>query len=203
MRSSSLRIKRVLDPEIIQYIPTVAKLRMEIFHDFPYLYDNSLAYEERYLSIYTSVPNFLLVLVFDGDEVVGASTGVPLESVFRTADVLQKLQVNGYSSENLFYLSESVLKNAYRGRGVGVRFFEEREDFAKSLGKFTHTCFCAVQRPLQHPKRPADYVPLDNFWHKRGYAKHPTLQMTFSWKDVDELVKSPKTMNFWIKQLTD
>ncbi|OQW94031.1 MAG: GNAT family N-acetyltransferase [Beggiatoa sp. IS2] len=199
--SNPLRIKNVLGTEIMQYIPIVAKLRMEIFHDFPYLYDNTLAYEEKYLSIYTHAPNFLLVLVFDGEEIVGASTGVPLEHVFKTGDNLQRLQTYNYSPANLFYLSESVLKNTYRGQGIGVRFFEERENYAKSLGQFTYTCFCAVQRPIDHPKRPADYVPLDNFWHKRGYIKHPELQMTFAWKDVDEEKKSLKAMNFWMKPL--
>lgn len=200
--NNPLRIESVSGVEkIAQYIPAVAKLRMEIFRDFPYLYDNTLAYEEKYLSIYTQAQNFLLVLVFDGEEIVGASTGVPLEYVFKTGDTLQRLQAHQYSPSMLFYLSESVLKNTYRGRGLGVRFFEERENYAKSLSQFAYTCFCAVQRPSDHPLRPADYVPLDSFWHKRGYEKHPELQMTFTWKDVDEAKKSPKMMNFWMKPL--
>jgi GNAT superfamily N-acetyltransferase len=187
--------------KISEYIPAVAKLRMEIFRDFPYLYDNTLAYEEKYLSVYTHVPDFLLVLVIDENEIVGASTGVPLKHVFKTEDTLQRFQAYNYSPDTLFYLSESVLKNTYRGQGIGVRFFEERENYAKSLNQFEYTCFCAIQRSIDHPKRPPDYVPLDNFWQKRGYIKHPELQITFSWKDINEVKKSPKTMNFWIKKL--
>jgi GNAT superfamily N-acetyltransferase len=174
---------------------------MEIFRDFPYLYDNTLAYEEKYLSVYTHVPDFLLVLVIDENEIVGASTGVPLKHVFKTEDTLQRFQAYNYLPDTLFYLSESVLKNTYRGQGIGVRFFEERENYAKSLGQFEYTCFCAVQRPVDHPKRPANYVPLDNFWHKRGYTKHVKFQIAFSWKDVDEAKKTPKTMDFWMKKI--
>jgi GNAT superfamily N-acetyltransferase len=199
--TSSLHFEKFLGTQILNYVPIIAQLRTEIFRDFPYLYNNSLDHEERYLNLYTRAPDFFLVLAFDGEEVVGASTGVPLEHVFKTATMQQLLQAQGYTPQSLFYLSESVLKKTYRGQGIGVRFFEERENYAKSLGRFDYTCFYAVQRPLDHPKRPPDYVPLDSFWQKRGYTKHPELQTNFSWQDQGESEKSSKTMGFWLKRL--
>ena len=61
--------------------------------------------------------------------------------------------------------------------------------------------FCAVERPLNHPRRPADYRPLDALWNRQGFIRHPELHTTFSWRDVDETVESPKPMVFWLKTL--
>jgi GNAT superfamily N-acetyltransferase len=94
-----------------------------------------------------------------------------------------------------------VLLPEYRGRGLGVRFFEEREAHARRLGRFEKICFCAVERPADHPRRPAGYVPLDAFWQRRGYRQQPDLRTSFVWQDLDEAHESPKPMVFWMKSL--
>ena len=71
--------------------------------------------------------------------------------------------------DRTFYFAESVLLPRYRGQGVGHRFFDRREDFARENG-FTNICFCAVVRGDGHPEQPKTYSPLDPFWEKRGYA---------------------------------
>ena len=73
-----LTFKRLSGPALNQYIDELAQLRMQVFRDFPYLYDGDLAYEARYLKTYIEAPDSVIVLAFDGDKVVGASTGVPL-----------------------------------------------------------------------------------------------------------------------------
>ncbi|MBU0834177.1 MAG: GNAT family N-acetyltransferase, partial [Alphaproteobacteria bacterium] len=83
-----------------------------------------------------------------------------------------------------------------------VRFFEEREAHARRLGRFDWCTFCAVERPLDHPRRPADYQPLNAFWQKRGYTHHPELRTTFTWRDLDASVESPKPLSFWIRDLS-
>jgi GNAT superfamily N-acetyltransferase len=40
----------------------------------------------------------------------------------------------------IFYFGESVLLSQYRGQGVGVRFFEEREKAARDHG-YSQTAF--------------------------------------------------------------
>lgn len=63
-----------------------------------------------------------------------------------------------------------------------------------------YTAFCAVQRPLDHPRRPPQYVPLDAFWERRGYTRHPELHTLMTWQDVDEASESPKRMVFWLRE---
>jgi GNAT superfamily N-acetyltransferase len=194
-----LTLKRLSGEELVRYLPELAQLRIQVFRDFPYLYDGDLAYEERYLQTYVQAPASVIVLAFDGDKVVGASTGIPLK--YETDDVKQPFINAGYDIDTVFYCGESVLISAYRGQGAGVAFFEHREAHAREIGGFDYSCFCGVQRPDNHPARPADFVPLDDFWRKRGYEKHPQLNTTFSWKELEEITESPKPMTFWMKNL--
>ncbi|MEZ4608155.1 MAG: hypothetical protein R2865_15535 [Deinococcales bacterium] len=72
-----LMLKSFFRDAINPLIPQVAALRISIFRDFPYLYDGNEAYERSYLGRYVSAQDGLLLLVFDGDKIVGASTGLP------------------------------------------------------------------------------------------------------------------------------
>jgi GNAT superfamily N-acetyltransferase len=100
----------------------------------------------------------------------------------------------------MFYFGESVLKAAYRGRGIGVRFFNEREAHARASGA-AMAAFCVVIRPEDHPARPREYEPLDAFWRRRGFAPVPGLICRLSWKEIGEREESPKAMQFWTKRL--
>ncbi|HBX59122.1 MAG: GNAT family N-acetyltransferase [Methylophaga sp.] len=194
-----LELKRLSGEALNQFIPELARLRIEVFRDFPYLYDGDPDYEARYLQTYIEAPDSVIVLAFDGDKVVGASTGIPLR--YETDEVKAPFIKAGIDVDSVFYCGESVLLSQYRGKGAGVAFFEHREQHAQELGGYEFSCFCGVQRPEDHPRRPSGYKPLDNFWRKRGYEKHPELNTTFSWKELDEEHESPKPMTFWMKKL--
>ena len=192
-----IRIERFRGTELEHFIPELARLRIEVFRDFPYLYDGDYDYEKKYLQTYIDTPDSVIVLAFDGEIVVGASTAIPMQ--YETDQLKKPFLEQGYTLDEVFYCSESVLNKDYRGLGLGVQFFEQREAHAKELGGFKVTTFCCVDRPLDHPRRPANYVPLDLFWNKRGYVKHPELKTTYSWKDLDEIQETPKPMTFWLK----
>src|SRR5690606_32836317 len=164
------------------------------FRDFPYLYDGSMEYERRYLQTYVNCEQAVVVLAFAGAEVVGASTAIPL--AFEEVSFKQPFVDLGYDPAQVFYCAESVLKRDYRGRGIGGRFFDEREAHARELGQFQHYCFCSVVRPADHPLRPPGYQPLDSFWHKRGYSRHPVLGASYTWKDIDRATESSKRLEF-------
>lgn len=195
--SSVITIRRFTGVAVQHHIPDVARLRIEVFREYPYLYDGDMQYEAKYLRTYSESPDSVIVLAFDGDQVVGASTAVPLRH--ETADAKQPFVAHDIHPDEVFYLGESVLLKRYRGRGIGVRFFEEREAHARNVGEFRWFAFCAVDRPADHPRRPVDYVPLDTFWSKRGYHQHPDLRTTFTWRDLDETGQTPKPMVFWMK----
>ncbi|KEA64187.1 Histone acetyltransferase [Marinobacterium lacunae] len=193
------RVLTLRGAELEPWLEHVAALRIRVFRDFPYLYDGSLEYEARYLRTYVETDTAVCVLALDGDKVVGASTGLALgdeTEAFRKPFEQAALDVDAY-----FYCAESVLLPEYRGGGLYKAFFSEREAQARALGK-RYSVFCAVQRPEDHPLRPADYRPLDEIWHRFGYEPCPDLVTGFNWKDIDQPVESEKPMQFYSKVLT-
>ena len=197
--SEEPRVQRLSGGDIDAYLPELARLRIRVFREYPYLYEGSIAYEEKYLKTYASVPESVMVLIWNNDRVVGVSSGLPLE--VETPEVIEPFVAHGYDPRRIFYYGESVLFPEYRGKGLGKRFFEERESHARGLARFDIACFCAIERPASHPHRPADYVPLDTFWNRRGFVKHPELRATFSWRELGEDTETPKPMVFWLKRL--
>lgn len=176
----------------------LARLRIEVFRAWPYLYKGSLDYERNYLIRYAEARTGTLIVARDEGRLVGASTALGLDE---EDDYVQAPFVAaGIDMGRIFYFGESVLQAPYRGQGVGVRFFEEREAAARRHG-YAACAFCAVSRPADHPARPKDYVPLDEFWRNRGYSKRPDLVAKFSWQDIGERDESEKPMIYWMKKL--
>lgn len=194
---SSLDVRRFGGEQLGAWLDDVARLRIEVFRDFPYLYDGTLNYERQYLQTYLRCPQAVVVIAFDEGCVVGASTAIPLQ--FEEDNFKRPFIDAGYDPKDVFYCAESVLQKKYRGRGLGVRFFEEREAHARELGDFRHYAFCSVVRPVDHPLRPPAYEPLDKFWEKRGYRKQPALKAQYTWKDIDQQVETSKQLEFWLK----
>lgn len=176
----------------------VARLRIAVFHDWPYLYDGTLEYERDYLQTYRDSPGALLVGAFDGDRLVGAATGTPMED--HAEDFATAFAATGVPLDRVFYCAESVLLPEYRGRGIGHRFFDLREAHARALGR-SHSAFCSVMRPEDHPARPANYRSNDAFWRKRGYEPLPGVIAEFSWRDLGDSQESRKPLQFWMRAL--
>lgn len=194
----TIDVRRLVGEELRRSIGALADLRIEVFRDFPYLYDGDLDYEKKYLDVYLRSPRCAMIAAYDGDRIVGAASALPL---LDEADYVQApFRRAGIEPGRVFYFGESVLREEYRGHGLGNKFFDGREAVARSFGDYDLTCFCAVQRPDDHPRRPKDYRPLNGFWEKRGYRIRPDLRSEFSWKDLDEATESPKRMVYWMKE---
>ncbi len=191
---------RILTGEdLVAALPDVARLRIEVFRAWPYLYDGSLDYEERYLQSYRESDRAVVVGAFDGDLLVGAATGTPMED--HADDFAKAFAGTGYDLTDIFYCAESVLLPEYRGQGIGHAFFDAREAHARALGR-RYAAFCGVIRPDDHPARPVDYRPLDAFWRKRGYDKLDGVLANFPWTDLGDRAQSPHELQFWIRELT-
>ena len=184
--------------QIEPLLPELARLRITIFREFPYLYDGDLDYEMRYLQTLVASPRSTLVLVRDQGAVVGASTALPLAD--EEEDFRRPFLAAGLDPGHFYYFGESLLLISHRGRGLGHEFFDRREAAARRHG-FARTCFCAVVRPQDHPRRPSDYRSLEPFWEGRGYRAEPGLATEYRWQDLDESQESPKPMQFWLRHL--
>jgi len=194
-----LAVRALTGEALAAALPDLARLRIEVFRAFPYLYDGTEGYEARYLARFAEAPRAVVVAATDGGRLVGAATAAPLATeaqAFRAP-----FEQAGIDPSRIFYFAESVLDPAYRGRGFGHAFFDERERHARSFGDYTHAAFCAVIRPPDHPLKPPGYRPLDAFWEKRGYRKADGLIAHYAWRDIGEAEETEKPMQFWMKAL--
>jgi GNAT superfamily N-acetyltransferase len=191
-----VEFKHYQGKEIGEVLTPLGELRIAVFRAFPYLYEGSLDYERNYLKTYVNAPQSLLFAVWDKGQMVGATTCIPLKE--ETAEVREPFERAGLPVEEIFYFGESILLPQYRGRGLGKRFFAERERHAASFGGYRAAYFCGVERPTDHPLRPNDYVPLDAFWRSQGYAP-AGLVSYFDWQDIGETQSTAKKMNYWRK----
>lgn len=194
-----LKLLKLKGPDISANLEKIGQLRLSVFRDYPYLYDGTLVEEFDYLKSYAVSKTSLIVLAMDGERAIGATTCLKLDeadSGFKSA--FQKV---GLEMDPICYFGESVLLTNYRGHGIGKKFFQYREKHARDIG-CTMTAFCAVDRPHNHPLRPPEYRELHSFWQAQGYEKHPQLQATFSWKEVNQTEETTKTLTFWIKELS-
>jgi len=193
-----LRYQILQGAAIGEQLPTLAALRLEIFRDWPYLYEGTLDYERQYLDTYIRCPQGLAVLAWDGTHCVGATTALPLSQA--EAPMQQPFLQAGMAIDDTLYFGESVVLESHRGRGIGVAFFAQREAHAQALG-LRQCAFCAVDRPALHPLKPAHYVPNDGFWTRRGYTRHPELRCTLEWLDRGDTAPTPHTLTYWLRRL--
>jgi GNAT superfamily N-acetyltransferase len=195
-----IEIRQFSGRDIEPWLRRMAELRIAVFRDFPYLYDGSFEYEEKYLRTYVETPNSIAILALDGGQAIGVSTGLPMAD---ETDHFQAPFVKlGFDPARIFYCAESVLLPQYRGQGVYKHFFLGREAHARKLGGLDWCCFCGVARPDDHPLRPSDYTPLDAVWRRFGYERHPEIHTTYHWKDIGETSESDHEMVYWMKRLT-
>ncbi len=198
MENSIPEIRVVRGDSIRPYLADLAALRIGIFREWPYLYDGDEAHEREYLSLYVNSPTAIAVLAMVGERVVGVATALGLEE---EPDTLKApAAAAGLRPDTVLYAAESLLLPAWRGRGVGRRFFDEREAHARALGR-DRVVFCRVVRDRADPRRPADAVELDAFWGHRGYAPLGCAPASFTWREIGEAAATPKLMQFWGRRL--
>lgn len=176
----------------------VARLRIAVFRDWPYLYDGTLDYERRYLKSYRNSKSAIVVGAFAGDRLVGAATGAPMED--HAEDFAAAFAGTGLALSEIFYCAESVLLADWRGQGIGHRFFDLREAHARVLGR-RRVAFCSVVRPADHSLRPEAARNNDAFWHGRGYAPLPGVVAEFTWRDIGDATETRKPLQFWMRNL--
>jgi GNAT superfamily N-acetyltransferase len=190
-----VQVEVVRGPAIERHLGVLARLRIEVFAEWPYLCAGDLDYEERYLSQFARAKQAVLVLAREGEEIVGASSALPLSEEHE--ELTRPLSAPGERPEEWYYLAESVLRTSYRGRGLGRRFFDGREGAGRQFG-FGKFAFCAVERSPSDPRRPAGGFDLEPFWERLGYRRSD-LVAQLSWREHDEAKESNKPLRFWLK----
>lgn len=194
----SVRVRTLVHGEIADRLADLARLRIAVFREWPYLYDGDAAYEADYLTAFAAAPYAVLVAAFDGGDIVGMATASPMAA--QDAAVRDPMMAHGMDVDATFYFGESVLLPGYRGQGVGHAFFDRREAGARRAGAGM-AAFCSVIRPADHPLHPASPRHHHDFWRGRGYGEVPGLTCTMRWRDIGDVSETTHVLQYWSRAL--
>lgn len=185
-------------PAVLPYLPEIARLRITIFKEFPYLYKGAEDSETKYLQAYAEAPDACMFVVRDGKTIIGAITGIPLSG--EPAAFAAPFTAGPFRLDTIYYLGEVLFLPDYRGQGLGSRLLQEFENHVRALRRYQHLAGATIVRPENHPLRPDDYRPIDGLLIRAGLVKYPELRVTLPWPDLDGNV-TENTMVFWMKEL--
>ena len=188
---------------IAPHLAELARLRITVFREYPYLYEGDEQSEQRYLNSFATHAHGALVVARDQGQVVGVASAMPLVDAGEA--VLEPFWEAGLDPAEFFYFGESVLLRPWRGQGIGVRFMQAREQVARAHGS-RYACFCGVERRADHPGRPRDYVPIDGFWRHRGYVPAGELLgrelvCVMDWPEIGSAEEISHRLRFWARVL--
>lgn len=190
---SDIQFRMVTGLKIRPYIPSIARLRVEIFQEPPYHMDSEFRDEMLFLEKYPLAKDSVAILVFDRGALIGSAVGIPLAK--ETDEFLKPFKEHHLTPSTYYHFGESILLKNYRGRGIYHHFFDLREEHVNKLKTYDHICFCHID----HPASEMESYHLHDFWRKRGYVQYPDMKCELSWKTPEEKTRSSKFLSYWIK----
>ncbi len=176
----------------------LATLRLSIFEEYPYLYRGERAHELAYLRSYAEKAEACVIVVREGEQVVGAATGMPL--IHEDAPLRVAVAETGMALEQIYYVGELLFLPAWRNRGLGLKLLAQMEGHIRALGRYRSLACATVERPDDHPSRPQTYTPITRFLSRTGFVRLSGSVAHFAWQEIDG-VKRDHAMQFWFKPL--
>lgn len=199
MLMTDIHIRSFTGSQLKPYLHGLMKIRTEVFREYPYFEEPDLQRELQHLSKIISCKETIGVLIFDHTTLVGVSFGYPLS--LEAEEILQPFHDLKIDIDKYFFFGDSALLKKYRGRGIGHHFFDAREAHVQHYQKYEHICFYFLDKIEEIPSKPADYIPLFDFWRKRGYNHHPEITNKVHWKETGSLIPIERQVSFWIKNI--
>ena len=183
---------------IANALDDLATLRLDIFPEYPYLYQGRKADELKYLSTYAEAPDACVILAYDGLAVIGAATGMPL--IHEDAQMIDAFTGIPFPLDEVYYVGELLFRLGYRNYGLGQKLLDRLENHIRSLGRYCRLTCATVERPDDHFLRPSDYIPISRFLARTGFVQLSGATTHFKWRETDGINRDHR-MQFWIKEL--
>ncbi|MCI5052766.1 MAG: GNAT family N-acetyltransferase [Simkaniaceae bacterium] len=186
LNATSIEILEELGPNSTQF----ANLCHEAFAQPPYSYEPDLEYEAEYLKFYENSDNSIFILAKEGEEIVGAITGIPVAESFD--ECREAFEQMGVDYTGMYYLGELVIKTSHQEKGIGSKLYDAFEKFAREKGYRSITACTLVN---------GEKYFMDRAIQKRGFKRIENFVVPFEWKNIgaDEITMHP--MQFWVKEL--
>ncbi len=175
------------------YIDDIARLRIEIFREYPYLYEGDYPTEANYLRKFVDVRDTMAVLLEDDGAIAGALTGLPL----RCEDPQTILAPwAGEDIERHYYFSDALLLPAYRGHGYSTLLIDAAYRALREMGRYDTITLASIERTGVEP--PGGYRSVTELWQKLGFTATDKVCM-IPWLDTGDDTASEKPLRFWMR----
>lgn len=192
----ALRLVEFHGPDARPLLKDMARLRIETFCEFPYLYKGSLEYETEYLSAYFNCDAARVDMLYDGGRIGGMAAHIPLGDAW--PDVRKGFADCGLDPSVCYYYGEMILEPAYRLKKISNITQRRVEERARSLGLQWVTAI-TVRRAPEYPDRPEGYVSFDHAMRRWGYEHIPNARITISWPTMPHGDEEAHPILFWRK----
>ena len=189
--------------DLKELIPEISKARLELFKEFPYLYEGTYEDELKYLNEFVNNPKSIILTVHKENKLIAFVTATAVESGFELTEAIKDLmQKQGLDTSKYFYISEMMVYPEFRSFELQNQLKKDIENYARE-NSYTMTCFLSVFRENNHPLRPQDYKEISRLWKFNKYRK-TNISVKFEWNTVQKDSEA-KLMNnqldLWEKEL--
>lgn len=146
----SIAIETLKGKQLVSHLSELAKLRLTVFREYPYLYEGNLDFERHYLSLFANSEDAFLAIAKEGNKVIAAISGFPL-------DCAQKEIRNAFthypmSTKEIFALCEIVVLKEYRSQKIGTLLYREFENQLSS-SRYKKIVLWQVIKSQNDPKK--------------------------------------------------
>lgn len=187
----------------IELSDIVARLRLDFFKEFPYLYRGDIESEKKYLEAYLADERSMIVVAKIDNELAGVFTGLPLVSNAEiVSDVKDLVVKNGDNPADYYYYGDILILPKYRQLGLTRKMFAAQDKMAQ-LWKYKYVCALTVVRSASHPLAPASYKSYDKIWNHLGLLK-TGMRITHHWPTIQpdgSVIDTNNEMEFLSKSL--
>lgn len=193
-------IRVVHGPELAPYLEEVVNLYNKVYGEYPYFYDGTDPEVEEFLRAYGEEPNAIAVLAFDGQQLVGIATGMPM-SDFRP-HYQEPFVDAGRSIDSLFYLGDLLILSHYRSPAFAEKLYLALEHEVQLDGRFSSICVAQIEEANVSGEKPEGFISDEVLYAKQGFVRQPELQFMSVWRNIGDTKDSDHLMTYWTKNFS-
>jgi len=197
-------IKIFTKEDVKPFLPFIAQLRINIFRDYPYLYEGNLKEEMDDLEHCSQLIDNALAIAFHQDTPVGFLYGIPLiefSSHFENP-VIDLFKEKELTPETCYYFADIIILPEHRGNNLSKKLFNALETYAQERGY--HSASFITESHESHPLKPLNYKQLEPLWYSLQYKK-TGLTSYGSWQTHQpdgSVIRQRHSADIWFKYLT-
>lgn len=200
--NSTYNLRLLTGKAIQEIIPFLVAQRIEMYREYPYLYEGSRTVEEECLQQFAQLPSSAVAIAYLDDEPVGFIIGASLADYDQHfIGSIEAFKSNGKNPNEYYYFADVLILPAHKGKSLATRLFALFEEYCANLG-FLYACFVSESH-VEHPLKPIDYNEVDLIWQHYGYQKS-NIKIYFSWNTIQPDGPAQEQLHelpYWIKKL--